>query len=143
MKEFSKFQIASIKRTAQSVYPLVRKRDKLLSEMQSMQRDLDELQTEIDGYQFPVSRITGGYTTDDLIVRTVVDTGNKDKNGNPIKITKYDLKYPDTIIPPTTITSESGTVVVDDDDNVVEEKENIYNAPVNNVEAPINEPFNI
>lgn len=143
MKEFSKFQIASIKRTAQNVYPLVRRKEKLLEQIKECSTELEELQAEIDGYQFPISKLTGGYTTEDLVVRNVIDTGKKDKSGNPIKITKYDLKYPETIIPPTAITSESSTIVVDNDDNVVEEKENIYNTQNESVEASINEPFNI
>lgn len=141
MKEFSKFQIASIKRTAQNVYPLVRRKEKLLEQIKECSTELEELQAEIDGYQFPISKLTGGYTTEDLVVRNVIDTGKKDKSGNPIKITKYDLKYPETIIP--VITSESSTAVVDDNSNVVEEKENIYNTQNESVEASINEPFNI
>ena len=143
MKEFSKFQIASIKRTAQNVYPLVRRKEKLLEQIKECSAELEELQAEIDGYQFPISKLTGGYTTEDLVVRNVIDTGKKDKSGNPIKITKYDLKYPETIIPLIATTSESNTIVIDNDDNVVEEKENIYNTQNESVEASINEPFNI
>jgi hypothetical protein len=45
--------------------------------------------------------MTGGYTTSELLDRQVVDTGKVDKDGRPIKVTNYVLKYPETIVPPT------------------------------------------
>lgn len=99
-KEFSKFFIAALKRTAQNVYPLVRRKNKIKEEMESLQNELDEIQTQIDGYQYPIAQETGGYTTEDLVVRTVVDSGKLDKDGKPIKVTQYTLAYPDTVVPP-------------------------------------------
>lgn len=99
MKEFSKFQIASFKRTAQNVYPLVRRKLKLLAERQDIDNELASLQLQIDAYQGPIKEVTGGFTTEDLIVREVVATGAVDKNGHPVKMTTYKLKYPETVVP--------------------------------------------
>lgn len=98
-KEFSKFFIASLKRTAQNVYPLVRRKTKLLGEIAEKQAELENIQAQIDGYQIPIKEATGGYTTEDLITRVVVTTDKVDKGGKPVKVTQYNLTYPDTIIP--------------------------------------------
>ena len=100
MKEFTKFFIASLKRTAQNVYPLVRRKNKLLEEITEREQELESIQAQIEGYQIPIKEATGGYTTEDLITREVIDTGKVDKNGQSIKQTLYKLTYPDTVIPP-------------------------------------------
>ena len=49
--------------------------------------------------------MTGGYTTEDLVVKEVVHTGKIDaSNGKEILNTRYVLKYPETVVPaiPTT-----------------------------------------
>lgn len=112
-KEFSKFQIANLKRTAQNVYPLVRRKTKLQEEIAERQAELDSIQKQIDGYQIPIKEYTGGYTTEDLVVRTVTNTGKVDKQGNPIKVTTYTLKYPDTVVPPVEETVEEAAEVVE------------------------------
>lgn len=100
MKEFSKFFTASLKRTAQNVYPLVRRKHKLLDEIADRQAELESIEQQIAGYQIPIKEATGGYTTEDLVKREVIDTGKTDKDGRPIKQTVYSLMYPDTIVPP-------------------------------------------
>lgn len=99
-KEFSKFFIASLKRTAQNVYPLVRRKKKLVEEIESKHQELEDVQLQLDQFEAPIAQATGGFTTEDLITRKVVDTGKKDKDGKPIKVTQYTLTYPDTITPP-------------------------------------------
>lgn len=98
-KEFSKFFTASLKRTAQNVYPLVRRKHKLLDEIADRQAELESIEQQIAGYQIPIKEATGGFTTEDLVKREVIDTGKVDKDGRPIKQTVYSLKYPDTIVP--------------------------------------------
>lgn len=100
-KKFSKFFVASLKRTAQNVYPLVRQRNKLQKQIEEAQEELNSINIQLDAYQAPIKEQTGGYTTDDLISREVIDTGKTDKNGKPVKQTVYKLIYPDTIVPPT------------------------------------------
>ena len=110
VKEFSKFFIASLKRTAQNVAPLVRRKNKMYEEIAAKQAELERVEAEIEGYQVPIKIATGGYTTEDLVERTVVETGKLDKEGRPIKQTQYNLKYPETVIP----TEEHAEVAVDE-----------------------------
>ena len=98
-KEFSKFFTASLKRTAQNVYPLVRRKHKLLDEIADRQAELESIEQQIAGYQIPIKEATGGFTTEDLVKREVIDTGKVDKDGRLIKQTVYSLKYPETIVP--------------------------------------------
>lgn len=100
-KKFSKFFVASLKRTAQNVYPLVRQRNKLQKQIEEAQEELSSINVQLDAYQAPIKEQTGGYTTDDLIRREVIETGKTDKNGKPVKQTVYKLIYPDTIVPNT------------------------------------------
>ena len=99
-KEFSKFLVAAIKRTAMNCSQLTTKKAKLVKKMSEIQEELDSIQIQLDSFQAPIKEATGGYTTEDLINRVIEDTGKVDKNGKPIKQTKYVLLYPDTIIPP-------------------------------------------
>ena len=100
-KKFSKFFVASLKRTAQNVYPLVRQRNKLQKQIEEVQEELNSINVQLDAYQTPIKEYTGGYTTDDLISREVIETGKTDKNGKPVKQTVYKLIYPNTIVPTT------------------------------------------
>lgn len=105
-KKFSKFFVASLKRTAQNVYPLVRQRNKLQKQIEEAQEELNSINVQLEAYQTPIKEQTGGYTTDDLISREVIDTGKTDKNGKPVKQTVYKLIYPDTIVPTTSHANE-------------------------------------
>lgn len=98
-KEFSKFFVASLKRTAQNVSPLVRRKQKLREEIAQREEELKSIQIQLDAYEAPIKEVTGGFGTEDLVVRTVEITDKKDKDGNPVKITKWNLKYPETIVP--------------------------------------------
>lgn len=99
-KEFSKFQVATLKRVAQSVYPLVRVKERLTKEINEREKELESIQIQIDAFQGPIKEMTGGYSSEDLIVREVITTDKLDKDGKPVKVTKYNLKYPETIVPP-------------------------------------------
>lgn len=102
-KEFSKFEIATIKRTAQSVNPMVTRKNKITEQIEELQKEWDTLNAAQNQYEEAIRTMTGGYTTEDLVTKVIETTSAVDKNGKPIKVTKYVLKYPDTIIPPTTI----------------------------------------
>lgn len=106
-KEFSKFFIASLKRTAQNVSPLVRRKQKLQAEIVDREKELESIQKQLETFEAPIKEATGGYGTEDLIVRTVEVTDKTDKDGKPVKSTKWNLKYPDTIIPPVEETAEA------------------------------------
>ena len=118
-KEFSKFFVASLKRTAQNVSPLVRRKQKLQAEIAEREEELKSIQVQLDTYEAPIKEATGGYGTEDLVVRTVEVTDKVDKDGKPVKVTKWNLKYPETIVPvketaepaePADAAPEAGTV---------------------------------
>lgn len=98
-KEFSKFFVASLKRTAQNVSFLVKRKQKLQAEIAQREEELKSIQAQLDIYEAPIKEATGGYTTEDLVVRTVEITDKTNKEGKPIKVTKWSLRYPETIVP--------------------------------------------
>lgn len=116
MKEFSKFEIATIKRTAQNVAPLVRRKTKIKEQIAKLQEEYDLLNTQQLQWEQAIVTMTGGYTTEDLVEKVVETTNSVDKDGNPVKMTKYVLKYPDTVIP-------VSTTVVPEQEEVQEEIE--------------------
>lgn len=120
-KEFSKFQIAQLKRTAQNVEQSVKRKNKLEKQIIELSQEYKQAKEEIDAWQAPIKAVFHGHTTEELVESVTTDTGKVDKNGKPIKVTKFVLKYPDTIIPPVVENAEA--------DNTVEENtnENINN----------------
>ena len=123
MRKFTKFEIATIKRTAQNVNPMVTKKAKIAKVILALKEEWDRLDTMQSQYEESIKTMTGGYTTEDLVVKVVEPTNSVDKNGNPIKITKYVLRYPDTVIPPV----EDTTIVYNES-----EEENAENNNINN-----------
>lgn len=101
-KNFTKIEIAVIKRTAQNVAQFVTKKERLNAKIAELEAEKAALQPIIDSFQGPVKNMTGGYTTEDLVVREVVHTGKVGDNGKEILQTRYTLKYPETVVPPTT-----------------------------------------
>lgn len=122
-KEFSKFFIASLKRTAQNVSPLVRRKQKLQAEIADREAELESIQKQLETFEAPIKEATGGYGTEDLIVRTVEVTDKTDKDGKPIKSTKWNLKYPDTIIPPVEEIADAGVEMAPEETESVENEE--------------------
>ena len=88
MKKFSKFEISAIKRTAQIINPIVVKRDKALEKVKQLQKEIEEYDNTIAQYEKPILEMTGGYTTEELVVKNV-------EKGKPAT---YSLKY-ETVIP--------------------------------------------
>ena len=117
MKELSKFEIAAIRRTAQNVNAMVTKKTKLKEKIDALQAEYDQIEEAQEQFEVPIRRMTGGYGTEDLIVKVIEDTGKLDKDGKPVKLAKYVLKYPDTILPPA---MDGGDGVVDDTEKAPE-----------------------
>ena len=90
MKEISVRQFASIKRIAMNVNPLVVKKNKLISKINELTVEIAEIEDAIEGNEMGIKTITGGLSSEVLITKTVTDSGKVDKNGNPIKVTKYE-----------------------------------------------------
>ena len=113
-KNFTKIEISVIKSTAKNVAPFVAKKAKvdlqIADTKEKIQKMLDEklnklelekkaYQDIIDSMNQAVKQITGGYTTEDLVVVTKEGTGQMGENGKEIMKTCYNLKYPETVIP--------------------------------------------
>lgn len=99
MKKFTKFEVAAMKRTAANVDQFVRRRNTLMAKKNEIDAELDTINASIEAADAPTRAMTGGYGSEQLFTKEVTDTGKVDKNGTPIKTTKFVPKYPETIIP--------------------------------------------
>ena len=106
MKTLTTRQFATVKRVAQNVNPLVVKKNKIAAKIDELNAEYNALTKEIDGHEMGIKALTGGLTSEDLVVKKVEDTGKVDKDGNPIKVTKYEPK--------------AGVVVFNEEANVYE-----------------------
>lgn len=85
-------QMATVKRVAQNVNPLVVKKNKIAAKIGELNAEYNALTEEIEGHEMGIKSLTGGYVSEDLVVKKVEDTGKVDKDGKPIKVTKYEPK---------------------------------------------------
>lgn len=99
-------QFAGVKRIAQNVNPLVVKKNKIAARIDELNAEYNALTEEIEGHEMGVKALTGGLTSEDLVVKKVEDTGKVDKDGKPVKVTKYEPK--------------AGVVVFNEEANVYE-----------------------
>ena len=99
-------QMATVKRVAQNVNPLVVKKNKIAAKIDELNAEYNALVEEIEGHEMGIKALTGGLTSEDLVVKKVEDTGKVDKNGCPVKVTKYEPK--------------AGTVVFNEETNMYE-----------------------
>lgn len=88
-----------MKRTAANVDQFVRRRNTLMAKKTEIDNELSIIEASIDAADAPTRAMTGGYGSEQLFNKEVTDTGKVDKNGTPIKTTKFVPKYPETIIP--------------------------------------------
>ena len=115
MKKFSKFEIATIKRTAQNVNPMVSRKAKIKEQINALQAEYEQLDTMQEQYEASIKTMTGGYSAEDLVEKIIETTGAVDKNGKPVKVTKFVLKYPETVIPVAAEETEGTTTTEVDD----------------------------
>ena len=92
MKTLTVRQFASVKGVAQNVNPLVVKKNKIAAKIDELNAEYNALVEEIEGHEMGIKALTGGLTSEDLVVKKVEDTGKVDKNGCPVKVTKYEPK---------------------------------------------------
>ena len=92
MKTLSVRQMATVKRVAQNVNPLVVKKNKIAAKINELNAEYNALTEEIEGHEMGIKALTGGFISEDLVVKKVEDTGKVDKDGKPIKVTKYEPK---------------------------------------------------
>lgn len=100
-KEFTKFELARMKRTAQNVEGFLKQKNKLEEKKAKIEEELAVINQQIELTDAPTVAMTG-YHTEDIIKKVVTPTDQVDKNGNIIKKTTFEFIYPDTIVPPVT-----------------------------------------
>lgn len=105
-KTLNSRELAQIRRIAQNVDDNFQKVTKLNEKIAELTAQRDELQKDIDEMEAPVMRKTGGYKSTDIYKKVIIPQFNEDgtpktdKNGRQLKVTKYTLRYEDTILPP-------------------------------------------
>jgi hypothetical protein len=121
-------ELAQVRRIAQNVDADYQKVCKLNEKIAELTKERDELQQGIDEMEAPVIRKTGGFKSTDIYEKTIIPQFNEngtpktDKDGRQLKVTKYVLRYPDTIIP--SVENEAPVA-----EPVVEENDEFANTP--------------
>lgn len=118
-KEFTKFELARMKRTAQNVEGFLKQKNKLEAKKAEIEEQLRVIKEQIELTDAPTVAMTGCHT-EDIIKKVVTPTDQIDKNGNVIKKTTFEFIYPDTIIPP--VDEEEGNLEIpsDTEDTITE-----------------------
>lgn len=97
MKQFSNFEKAAIKRTAQNVDKFVTKKFKLAEQINKLQEEYSAIAKMQEEWEAPIVSMTG-HTTEELVSKQEVILTAKD--GKTTKTYKFVLKYPETVVPP-------------------------------------------
>lgn len=97
MKQFSNFEKAAIKRTAQNVDKFVTKKFKLAEQINKLQEEYSAVTKMQEEWEAPIISMTG-HTTEELVSKQEVILTAKD--GKTTKTYKFVLKYPETVVPP-------------------------------------------
>ena len=117
-KEFTKFELARLKRTAQNVEGFLKQKNKLEAKKAEIEAELANVNQQIELTDAPTVAMTG-YHTEDIIKKVVTPTDQVDKNDNVIKNVTFEFIYPDTIVPP--VTEEE--TPVNNEETMVSDKE--------------------
>lgn len=117
-KEFTKFELARLKRTAQNVEGFLKQKNKLEAKKAEIEAELANVNQQIELTDAPTVAMTG-YHTEDIIKKVVTPTDQVDKNGNVIKKVTFEFIYPNTIVPP--VTEEE--TLVNNEETMVSDKE--------------------
>ena len=117
-KEFTKFELARLKRTAQNVEGFLKQKNTLEAKKAEIEAELANVNQQIELTDAPTVAMTG-YHTEDIIKKVVTPTDQVDKNGNVIKKVTFEFIYPDTIVPP--VTEEE--TPVNNEETMVSDKE--------------------
>ena len=90
-KEFTKFELARMKRTAQNVEGFLKQKNKLEEKKTKIEEELAVINQQIELTDAPTVAMTG-YHTEDIIKKVT-----------------FEFIYPDTIVPPVTDVAEEET----------------------------------
>ena len=105
-KNLNNRELAIIKRIAQNVDADFQKVCKLETKIKELTAEANEISKSIEEMEAPVVRMTGGYKSTDIFKKTIIPQFNEDgspktdKDGRQLKVTKYVLRYKDSILPP-------------------------------------------
>lgn len=118
--EFTKFELARLKRTAQNVDGFLKQKNKLEEKKAAIDAQLEEVKQQIELTDAPTVAMTG-YHTEEIIKKVVTPTDQMTKDGHVIKKVTFEFIYPDTIVPPTEETTEEVTEEVKELEETPEE----------------------
>ena len=109
MKTFKSYEKTTIKNAAKSAFPLRVRIDKITKEIIALEAEQQALEEQINRIESSVINITGGYTSLDLVERSV-NTITKEDGTVTKSAAQYNWKYPETIIPPEEETTTETTI---------------------------------
>lgn len=95
----NKYFAVTLKNTAKSMARNLANKEKIEEKIKNLQAALETEQAMIDAFNAPIKVATGGYGVEDLVIK--IEKTYTDKNGREVNTVTYELKYPDTVIPPT------------------------------------------
>lgn len=82
---------ATVKRIAQSVQPMVQKKNNIKEKLAKLLEEYKMLNTQIEGFELGIKALCNGLTTEDLVHREInVVEGKFDKDGRPLKKTTFE-----------------------------------------------------
>ena len=66
-KELTRFEMAAVKRTAQNVKTMRRKKDKLEAQQAIITKEINDLNEMIMAWEEPILKMTGGFTSEQVL----------------------------------------------------------------------------
>lgn len=100
MSNYTQKQIANWRRIRINIESELNKLHKAEEELKILQHKIEELHNSIDIQEYPVKKATGGYTSQDIFVKEWLVNDKVSVNGKTVRKAIYNLRYPDTIVPP-------------------------------------------
>lgn len=67
MKELTRFEMAAVKRTAQNVKNMRRKKEKLEEKQAALTTEINQLSEMINIWEQPIIKLTGGFTSEQVL----------------------------------------------------------------------------
>ena len=86
-KELSRFEIAIVKRTAQNTKALRTKRDKAKAKIEALTVELQEIEAVIEKFEAPVKEITGGLSSEEVLVELAKAETTEESCGSEVPAT--------------------------------------------------------
>ena len=71
MKEFSKYELAAIKRTAQTVKPLLAKVVKINEKIAVLEQEKINIESNINMWENPIKEVSGGFTSTEILNQSI------------------------------------------------------------------------